>query len=34
MSSHLLGWGNTGHRIVGKVAEDFLTEKAKQNIIK
>ena len=34
MSSYLLGWGNTGHRIVGKVAEGFLTEKAKQNIIK
>ena len=33
MFSYLLGWGNTGHRIVGKVAEDYLTEKAKQNII-
>ncbi len=32
MFSYALGWGNTGHRIVGKIAEDHLTDKAKQEI--
>ncbi|MBT4927094.1 S1/P1 Nuclease, partial [bacterium] len=30
--STLFGWGNTGHRIVGKVAEGRLTNKAKRQI--
>ena len=30
--STLFGWGNTGHRIVGKVAEDRLSNKAKRQI--
>ena len=34
-SSHLLfGWGKTGHRIVGKVAETYLTKNAKVQIKK
>mgnify|MGYP001192050330 FL=1 len=34
-SSHLLfGWGKTGHRIVGKVAETYLTKNAKTQIKK
>lgn len=28
----LFGWGNTGHRIVGKVAETYLTKNAKSQI--
>ena len=34
LSEYLLGWGNTGHRIIGKVAEDNLTEKTKKEITK
>ena len=30
----LFGWGNTGHRIVGKVAETYLTKNAKVQIKK
>ena len=30
----LLGWGRTGHRIVGKVAETYLTKNAKTQIKK
>ena len=30
----LFGWGNTGHRIVGKVAENYLTKNAKVQIKK
>ena len=28
----LMAWGNTGHRIVGKVAETYLTKNAKMQI--
>ena len=31
---NLFGWGNTGHRIVGKVAETYLTKNAKVQIKK
>ena len=34
LSQSLLAWGNTGHRIVGKVAETYLTENAKMQIKK
>jgi hypothetical protein len=30
--SALFGWGNTGHRVVGKVANDRLSNKAKREI--
>ena len=30
----LMAWGNTGHRIVGKVAETYLTGNAKMQIKK
>ena len=30
--SYALGWGSTGHRIVGEIAEDHLSEKAKRKI--
>ena len=30
--SVLFGWGNTGHRIVGYIAEQFLTENAKHGV--
>ena len=33
-SSFILGWGKTGHRIVGKVAETYLTQNAKTQIKK
>ena len=33
-SSFILGWGKTGHRIVGKVAETYLTKNAKTQIKK
>ncbi len=29
-----MGWGQTGHRVIGQVAEDYLSRKAKKNIIK
>ena len=31
---NLFGWGSTGHRIVGKVAETYLTKNAKTQIKK
>lgn len=31
-SGRAFGWGDTGHRIVGKLAENYLTEKAKKNL--
>ena len=34
LSSFILGWGKTGHRIVGKVAETYLTKNAKTQIKK
>ncbi|MBS1680314.1 MAG: S1/P1 nuclease [Bacteroidetes bacterium] len=34
LSFNLLGWGATGHRVVGLVASKHLTAKAKKNIIK
>ncbi len=34
MCSYLYGWGNTGHRVIGKVAEDRLSNKAKREITK
>ena len=34
LSSFVLGWGKTGHRIVGKVAETYLTKNAKTQIKK
>ena len=34
LSSFLLGWGNTGHRIVGEIAEKYLTKNAKFQIKK
>lgn len=33
-SVHSFGWGATGHRIVGLIAEQYLTKKAKRNIEK
>ena len=30
--SVLFGWGKTGHRIVGYIAEQFLTENAKHGV--
>jgi len=33
-ASMLLGWGKTGHRVIGKIAEENLTPKAKAEIIK
>ena len=30
--SYALGWGSTGHRIVGEIAEGHLSEKAKRKI--
>ena len=30
--SYALGWGSTGHRIVGEIAENHLSEKAKRKI--
>lgn len=30
--SYLYGWGNTGHRLVGEIAEDRLSNKAKREI--
>ena len=30
--SYLYGWGNTGHRVIGRVAEDRLSNKAKREI--
>ena len=32
LSQFLLAWGNTGHRIVGKIAETYLTKNAKMQI--
>ena len=32
LSQLLLAWGNTGHRIVGKIAETYLTKNAKMQI--
>ena len=32
LGQSLFGWGNTGHRIVGKVAETYLTKNAKAQI--
>jgi len=29
-----LGWGQTGHRVIGQIAEEHLTRKAKKNIAK
>ena len=34
LSQSLMGWGRTGHRIVGKVAETYLTKNAKSQIKK
>ena len=34
LSSFVLGWGKTGHRIVGEVAETYLTKNAKTQIKK
>ena len=34
LSSFLLGWGKTGHRIVGEIAEKYLTKNAKFQIKK
>ena len=34
LSTFLYGWGKTGHRIVGKVAETYLTKNAKTQIKK
>ena len=34
VAQNLFGWGNTGHRIVGKVAETYLTKNAKVQIKK
>ncbi len=34
LGQSLFGWGNTGHRIVGKVAETYLTKNAKDQIKK
>ena len=34
LSTYLFGWGNTGHRVIGKVAEDRLSNKAKREITK
>ena len=34
LGQSLFGWGNTGHRIVGKVAETYLTKNAKAQIKK
>ena len=34
LSSFVLGWGKTGHRIVGKIAETYLTKNAKTQIKK
>ena len=34
LSSFVLGWGKTGHRIVGKVAETYLTKNARTQIKK
>ena len=34
LSSFVFGWGKTGHRITGKVAETYLTKNAKINIKK
>ena len=31
-SATLFGWGKTGHRIVGKIAETYLTKNAKTQI--
>ena len=33
-SATLFGWGKTGHRIVGKIAENYLTKNAKTQIKK
>ena len=33
-SNMLLGWGKTGHRIVGKISEQYLTKNAKTQIKK
>ena len=33
-SASLFGWGKTGHRIVGKIAENYLTKNAKTQIKK
>ena len=32
MSIAVFGWGQTGHRAIGKIAENHLTEKAKQSL--
>jgi hypothetical protein len=32
LSVHAWGWGNVGHRVVGKIAENHLSPKAKQGI--
>ena len=29
---YLFAWGNTGHRVVGKIAEERLSNKAKRQI--
>ena len=34
LSSFVLGWGKTGHRIVGEIAETYLTKNAKTQIKK
>ena len=34
LSSFVLGWGKTGHRITGKIAETYLTKNAKTQIKK
>ena len=34
LSQSLLAWGNTGHRIVGEIAETYLTKNAKMQIKK
>ena len=32
LTNYLFAWGNTGHRIVGKIAEERLSNKAKRQI--
>jgi hypothetical protein len=32
ISWQAFGWGKTGHRVIGKIAEEYLTRKAEKNI--
>ena len=34
VSAQLLAWGQTGHRVVGQIAQNHLSKKAKKNIAK